>query len=85
MVPHAPHVNVPPPKKKDALTLSICRRQQLARYFGAAVYATGGGDRQLARIEELGATGINDKTESVADYLSQPTAGSTIYSLISVA
>lgn len=48
---------------------------QLARYFGAEVYATGGGNRQLALIEELGATGINYKTETVADYVSQHTDG----------
>jgi NADPH2:quinone reductase len=32
---------------------------QLAHYFGANVYATGGGDLQLALIEQLGASGIN--------------------------
>jgi len=42
---------------------------QLARHFGADVYATGGGDRQLALIKALGATAINYKTESVADYV----------------
>lgn len=49
---------------------------QLARYFGADVYATGGGDKQLALIEELGATGINYKTETVADYVAKHTDGS---------
>lgn len=48
---------------------------QLARYFGADVYATGGGEKQLALIEELGAKGINYKTETVADYVSQHTGG----------
>ncbi|SFG84371.1 zinc-dependent alcohol dehydrogenase family protein [Neptunomonas qingdaonensis] len=48
---------------------------QLARHFGADVYATGGGDKQLALIEELGAKGINYKTESVADYVTEYTAG----------
>lgn len=49
---------------------------QLARYFGADVYATGGGDKQLALIEKLGATGINYKTETVADYVNAHTSGS---------
>ncbi|GAB4293381.1 MAG: zinc-dependent alcohol dehydrogenase family protein [Methylophaga sp.] len=48
---------------------------QLARHFGADVYATGGGDRQLALIESLGATGINYKTETVADYVEKHTDG----------
>lgn len=48
---------------------------QLARHFGANVYATGGGDKQLALIEALGATGINYKTESVADYVEKHTGG----------
>ncbi|MFY0641715.1 MAG: zinc-dependent alcohol dehydrogenase family protein [Bermanella sp.] len=48
---------------------------QLAKYFGADVYATGGGDKQLALIEQLGATGINYKTESVADYVNKHTQG----------
>ncbi|WP_372742518.1 zinc-dependent alcohol dehydrogenase family protein [Neptunomonas sp.] len=48
---------------------------QLARHFGADVYATGGGDKQLALIEELGAKGINYKTESVADYVTEYTGG----------
>ncbi|MEC8427063.1 MAG: alcohol dehydrogenase catalytic domain-containing protein, partial [Pseudomonadota bacterium] len=41
---------------------------QLAKYFGADVYSTGGGDKQLAMIKELGATPINYRTETVADY-----------------
>ncbi len=48
---------------------------QLAQHFGASVYATGGGEKQLALIEELGATGINYKTEAVGDYVQQHTGG----------
>ena len=48
---------------------------QLARYFGATVYSTGGGDKQLALIEELGATGINYKTRPVAEYVAEYTDG----------
>ncbi len=48
---------------------------QLANYFGADVYSTGGGDTQLALIERLGATAINYKTESVADYVAKHTDG----------
>lgn len=46
---------------------------QLAKHFGAEVYSTGGGDKQLALIEQLGGTGINYKTESVADYVAKHT------------
>jgi len=49
---------------------------QLARHFGAQVYSTGGGDKQLALIEKLGATGINYKTETVAEYVEKHTGGS---------
>ncbi|NHN38045.1 zinc-dependent alcohol dehydrogenase family protein [Pseudomaricurvus alcaniphilus] len=48
---------------------------QLARHFGASVYATGGGDKQLALIEKLGAKSINYKTETVADYVASHTGG----------
>ena len=48
---------------------------QLASHFGADVYATGGGDKQLALIESLGAKGINYKTETVAEYVAKHTAG----------
>jgi NADPH:quinone reductase-like Zn-dependent oxidoreductase len=48
---------------------------QLAKYFGADVYSTGGGEKQLALIESLGATGINYKTQSVADYVEKHTGG----------
>ncbi len=46
---------------------------QLANYFGGDVYSTGGGDKQLALIEKLGATGINYKKEKVADYVAKHT------------
>jgi NADPH2:quinone reductase len=48
---------------------------QLARYFGAEVYSTGGGDKQLKLIKELGATGINYRTEPVAKYVAKYTDG----------
>lgn len=48
---------------------------QLARHFGAQVFATGGGDAQGALIERLGATAINYKTEQVADYVQKHTGG----------
>ncbi|MEO0375689.1 MAG: zinc-dependent alcohol dehydrogenase family protein [Cyanobacteria bacterium P01_A01_bin.17] len=48
---------------------------QLAKHFGADVYSTGGGDKQLALIEQLGAIGINYKTESVEQYVSKHTNG----------
>ena len=48
---------------------------QLAKHFGADVYSTGGGDKQLALIEKLGATAINYKAESVTDYVNQHTDG----------
>lgn len=48
---------------------------QLARHFGAEVYSTGGGEKQLALIEELGATPINYKTESVEQYVEKHTGG----------
>ncbi len=48
---------------------------QLANYFGADVYSTGGGEKQLALIEQLGATPINYKTETVADYVAKHTNG----------
>lgn len=48
---------------------------QLASYFGADVYSTGGGDAQLALIEKLGATSINYKTDTVADYVAKHTQG----------
>lgn len=48
---------------------------QLARYYGAKVYATGGGDKQLALISELGGVGINYKLENVVDYVAKHTGG----------
>ncbi len=48
---------------------------QLAAYFGAEVYSTGGGDKQLSLIQELGATPINYRTESVQDYVQEHTDG----------
>lgn len=48
---------------------------QLAKQLGADVYSTGGGPRQLALIEQLGATPINYKEESVEDYVAKHTAG----------
>ncbi len=48
---------------------------QLAKHFGAAVFSTGGGDSQMALIEELGATAINYKTEQVDDYVMRHTNG----------
>lgn len=46
---------------------------QLAKHFGAEVYATGGGDEQIDLIETLGAKGINYKTETVSDYVNKHT------------
>ncbi|MEM6316205.1 MAG: zinc-dependent alcohol dehydrogenase family protein [Bacteroidota bacterium] len=48
---------------------------QLAKHFGADVYATGSGGRQSTLIEKLGATAINYKTDAVADYVAKYTAG----------
>lgn len=48
---------------------------QLAKYFGAEVYSTGGGDQQFELIEKLGATGINYKTEQVEQYVATHTDG----------
>ena len=48
---------------------------QLAKHFGAEVYATGGGEKQLALIDQLGATGINYKTETVEQYVAKHTGG----------
>jgi len=49
---------------------------QLAKYFGADVYATdAGGDRSLL-IEKLGATAINFKEEKVEDYVNKYTGAS---------
>ncbi|MEM9409927.1 MAG: zinc-dependent alcohol dehydrogenase family protein [Planctomycetota bacterium] len=48
---------------------------QLANHFGAEVYSTGGGDKQMDLIQKLGATPINYKTEPVADYVAKHTGG----------
>ncbi|MFQ3197614.1 MAG: NADPH2:quinone reductase [Paraglaciecola sp.] len=48
---------------------------QLAKYSVAEVYATSGGDKQLAVIEKLGAKGNNYKTETVARYVEKHTDG----------
>lgn len=48
---------------------------QLAKHFGAEVYATGGGAKQTALIAKLGATPINYKTEKVEVYVQKHTNG----------
>lgn len=48
---------------------------QLANYFGAKVYSTGGGEKQSQMIQQLGATPINYLTESVVEYVSKHTNG----------
>ncbi|WP_447971094.1 zinc-dependent alcohol dehydrogenase family protein [Nitrospira sp. M1] len=48
---------------------------QLAIHFGAEVYSTGGGETQLALIEQLGATAINYKTETIEQYVGKHTGG----------
>ncbi|MCW8093094.1 zinc-dependent alcohol dehydrogenase family protein [Alteromonas sp. ASW11-130] len=48
---------------------------QLAKHFGGTVFSTGGGEKQLALIDKLGATAINYKTEKVEDYVARYTGG----------
>jgi len=48
---------------------------QLAKYFGAEVFATGTGENQKAIVEKFGATFIDFKTEKVADYTAKYTKG----------
>lgn len=48
---------------------------QLANYFGADVYSTGGGDTQLEMIKDLGATAINYRSETVENYVAEHTGG----------
>lgn len=48
---------------------------QLAKYFGADVYATGTGERQLNVINDFGATAIDFRAETVADYVANHTDG----------
>lgn len=48
---------------------------QIAKHFGADVYATGGGEKQMKIIESYGAKAINYKTEQVEDYVKKHTNG----------
>ena len=48
---------------------------QLAKHFGADVYATISNENQKAVIESYGAIAINYKTEKVADYVEKYTDG----------
>lgn len=48
---------------------------QLAKNFGAEIFSTGGTDEQLKLINDLGATPINFKTETVEDYVGSYTNG----------
>ena len=48
---------------------------QLAKHMGADVYATISSDKQAKIVEQYGATAINYKNESVADYVAQHTNG----------
>ena len=48
---------------------------QLAKHFGADVYATISNENQKAVIESYGAIAINYKTEKVADYVEKHTDG----------
>ncbi len=48
---------------------------QLANYFGAKVFATGSGPEKLSLIEDLGATAIDYRTTSVAEYVDEHTDG----------
>ncbi len=48
---------------------------QLARHSGAEVFATGTGSDQAKVIEGFGATSIDFKTETVADYVAKHTGG----------
>lgn len=48
---------------------------QLARHFGADVFATGTGDAQMNAIETLGATPVDFMAEKTADYVAQHTGG----------
>lgn len=48
---------------------------QLANHFGAKVYSTGGGEKQLTLIKNLGATPINYKIETVEQYVKEHTNG----------
>ena len=48
---------------------------QLAKHFGADVYATGSGGAQSPIIESYGATAINFMTEPVSEYVAKYTSG----------
>ena len=48
---------------------------QLAKHFGADVYSTAGGAKQMAIIKNFGATPINYKTETVESYVNKYTEG----------
>jgi NADPH2:quinone reductase len=48
---------------------------QLAKYFGAKVFATGGSDEQQSIIESFGSTYIDYRSESVEDYVAKHTQG----------
>lgn len=48
---------------------------QLAKYFGADVYATDGSESKLALVDKLGATSIDYMSEKVEDYVAKYTDG----------
>lgn len=48
---------------------------QLAKHFGAEVYATASGEKALGILETYGARGIDYKSEQVADYVAKYTGG----------
>lgn len=48
---------------------------QLAKHFGADVYTTVSSDTQVAIVEGYGATAINRKTSTVAEYVEKHTGG----------
>lgn len=48
---------------------------QLAKHFGANVYATVSGEKPTAIMDQYGATAIDYKTEDVADYVGKHTNG----------
>lgn len=48
---------------------------QLAKHFGAEVYATASGATQMSILQGYGATGIDYKTDAVADYVERYTDG----------
>jgi len=48
---------------------------QLARHFGADVYATVSAEKQKEVVESYGATAINYKNEKVSDYVAKHTNG----------